>query len=309
VTESCASRNLIFLSNHHLPPKNMSSTSKEEGVKLLFGCIPSGRLRFPKLPFKRKRTQPQEPLELEKHARDEQAALKDELDEERAKFARFKAEAAGEKRDLEDQIRQLKELMEAQVKEIGLKDADIQRLRMDGDTMRAKVSRIEKGNRSQQLTRFVIFHTQLTELRAAEKRAEELSTRLADTEKLLTDRTTELSAAQVFLTKVDDVSEAEVVGMIDNLNTLIVSASGALSDAWDQREPIPGTLVDESDLEQLRNDFGILMAEQIAARNTVAVNLAAQMHLCRFIARITSGWGPAGGNIATIYGMISTKGK
>lgn len=99
--------------------------------------------------------------------------------------------------------------------------------------------------------------------------------------------------------------------MIDNLNTLISSASGALSDTWDQRDPIPGTLIDESDMEQIRNDFGNLIAEQIAERNSVAVNLAVQMHLGLFIERVTSGWGggSAAGNIAKIYGMISTKGK
>lgn len=151
----------------------------------------------------------------------------------------------------------------------------------------------------------------LVELRGADTRAQQLSTRLVETEKLLNERTTELSAAQVFLTKVDAVSEAEVVGMIDNLNTLICSASGALSDTWDQREPIPGTLTDESDVEQIRQDFGDLMAEQIAARNTVAVNLAIQMHLGQFIEQITSGWGdgPAAGNLAEIYGVISTQGK
>lgn len=156
---------------------------------------------------------------------------------------------------------------------------------------------------------FSIFNTKLAELRAADARAKELSKVLTETKKLLDERTTELSAAQVFLTKVDDVSESEVVGMINNLNTLICSASGALSDTWDQREPIPGTLNDE--LEQIRQLFGDSMADQIAARNPVAVNLAVQMHLGQFIERITSGWGggPAETNLAKIYGMISTKGK
>jgi hypothetical protein len=134
---------------------------------------------------------------------------------------------------------------------------------------------------------------------------------LAEREKLLNERTTELNAAQVFLTKVDAVSEAEVVGMVDNINTLICSASGALSDTWDQQDPIPGALVEESHLEQIRSEFGTLIVEQIGARDSVAVNLAIQIYLSRFIERITSSWGSgeAAANLADIYGMISTKGK
>ena len=130
-------------------------------------------------------------------------------------------------------------------------------------------------------------------------------------DKLLTERTTELNAAQAFLTRVDAVSEAEVVGMVDNLNTLISSASGALSDVWDQRDPVPGTLVDDLDSEQVRDNFGELMSEQIAARNSVAVTLAIQMCLVYFIERVTSSWGDGAvaGALGEIYGMISTKGR
>jgi len=121
----------------------------------------------------------------------------------------------------------------------------------------------------------------------------------------------ELNAAQAFLTKVDAVSEAEVVGMIENLNTLISSASGALSDTWDSREPIPGALVEDPGLKQIRDYFGNSMVEQIDARNSVAVTLAIQMCLGYFIEGVTSGWG--GGEVAVglgeIYGMISAKGK
>ena len=130
-------------------------------------------------------------------------------------------------------------------------------------------------------------------------------------DKLLSERTTELNAAQAFLTRADAVLEAEVVGMIENLNTLISSASGAISVAWDQQEPASGTLFEEPDVEGIRDYFGSLMAEQIAARNSVAINLAIQTCLSCFIEQVTSGWGggQAAGTLAEIYTMISTKGK
>ena len=130
-------------------------------------------------------------------------------------------------------------------------------------------------------------------------------------EKLLSERTTELNAAQAFLTRADAVSEAEVVGMIENLNTLISSASGAVSAAWDQREFASGTLSEEPDVEGIRDYFGNSMVEQIAARNSVAINLAIQTRLGYFVEQVTSGWGigQAAGTLAEIYTMISTKGK
>ena len=151
----------------------------------------------------------------------------------------------------------------------------------------------------------------LAESRATTAHVQELSARLFEKDKLLSERTAELSAAQAFLTRVDAVSEAEVVGMVENLNTLISSASGALSDTWDQRTPVPGALIEEPGAGQIRDYFGSLVFEQVTLRNPVAVTLAVEMYLVRFVERVTSGWG--GGDAARamgeIYGKISTEGK
>ena len=131
-------------------------------------------------------------------------------------------------------------------------------------------------------------------------------------DKLLSERTAELSAAQAFLTRADAVSEAEVVGMIENLNTLINSASAAISVTWDdQRDHVPGMLSEEFDMKQICDNFGSSMVEQIAAKNSVAVNLAIQTCLGYFIELVTSGWGggQAAGTLADIHTTISTKGK
>jgi len=139
---------------------------------------------------------------------------------------------------------------------------------------------------------------------------EELSAQLAKRDKLLGERTTELKAAQAFLTRVDAISEAEVMGMVDNLNALISSVPGAL-DSWDHRDPVPEAVVDELDMKKIRDNLGNPVFEQITARDPVAVNLAIQMSLGHFIERVTSGWGggQVAGALGEIYGMISTKGK
>ena len=66
---------------------------------------------------------------------------------------------------------------------------------------------------------------------AAVAHTRELSAQLFTMDKLLSERTTELQAAQAFLSRVDTVSEAGLVGMVDNLNSLISSASSAISNA------------------------------------------------------------------------------
>ena len=151
----------------------------------------------------------------------------------------------------------------------------------------------------------------LAESRTTVAHVQELSARLSEKDKLLSERTAELSAAQVFLTRVDAVSEAEVVGMVENLNTLISSASGALSDTWDQRTPVPGALIEEPGAGQIRDYFGSLVFEQVTLRNPVAVTLAVEMYLVQYVERVTSGWGggDAAGAMGEIYGKISAEGK
>lgn len=138
-----------------------------------------------------------------------------------------------------------------------------------------------------------------------------MTTRLSEKDKLLSERTTELTAAQAFLTRVDAVSEAEVVAMVESLNTLISSASGAISNTWDQRTPVPGTLVEESVPDKIRGYFGDMMFEQIAARDSVTVALAVEAYLAQFVERVTSGWGggDAAETLGKIYEGIFTEGK
>ena len=99
--------------------------------------------------------------------------------------------------------------------------------------------------------------------------------------------------------------------MVENLNTLISSASGALSATWDQREPVLETLLDEPSFKQVRDYFGNSMFKEVAARNPVAVTLAFEMYLVQFVEQVTSGWGGgvAAGVLGEIYRMISTKGE
>ena len=151
----------------------------------------------------------------------------------------------------------------------------------------------------------------LAESRTTVAHVQELSARLSEKDKLLSERTAELSAAQAFLTRVDAVSEAEVVGMVENLNTLISSASGTLSDTWDQRTPVPGALIEEPGAGKIRDYFGSLVFEQVTLRNPVAVTLAVEMYLVQFVEQVTSGWGggDAARTMGEIYGKISTEGK
>ena len=49
-------------------------------------------------------------------------------------------------------------------------------------------------------------------------------------ETLLSVRTAELRTAQAILTKVDDVTDAEVLAILNNVNSLIFQTSAAIAD-------------------------------------------------------------------------------
>jgi len=245
------------------------------------------------------------------------AALELELAKQRAECARLeleyqrtKAEAdafADVKGKLEDELREVKELLEARGNEVGKKDTNIQQLESE---MKTKVGHVG-GGQIPTADIFAIPFAKLNELRTTLTHTQELSTRLSEKDRLLSERTMELSAARAFLTRVDAVSEAEVVGMVENLNALISSASSALAATWDQQEPVPGTLVDEPSFKRVRDYFGNLMFEEIAARNSVAVTLAFEVYLVQFVEQVTSGWGGgvAAGVLGEIYEMISAEGE
>lgn len=154
------------------------------------------------------------------------------------------------------------------------------------------------------------FLEKFTEPSSTAGRIHESPARLAEKDKSLMERTAELNAAHAFLIRVNAVSEEVVVGMAENLNILISSTSGAL-DSWDCQGPVPVTLVEELDTNQIRGNPGSLVSGQITTRNPVAANLAIQMSLGYFVERVTSDWGgvQATGILGEIYCIVSIKGK
>ena len=132
----------------------MSSTPEEKPepkrVKFLF-CIPLPLpLPLPS-PFNRKKRQTQELIPLDKHDGADQTladatkASEQELTEAKVELAKIKAERDETKGKYEDEIRDTKERLEAQEKEGGKKDADIQRLETEANAMRSKVGSVEDG--------------------------------------------------------------------------------------------------------------------------------------------------------------------
>ena len=99
-------------------------------VKLFF-CIP---LRSP---FRKKA--PKEDIQLEKP---DAKAIEQQLVEERAKYARLKAEADETRGKFENEIREIKE---TRAREVRGKDEHIQQLEKEASQMREMVCRVENG--------------------------------------------------------------------------------------------------------------------------------------------------------------------
>lgn len=117
----------------------------------LLGCTPPFKFKFRFL--RRKKRVPQEPIPTEKGAEDGPTpadtlkALEHELAEEKEKVARLIAEAATDadaRRKLEDENKEVGELVEARGSEIGQRDTEIQRLEKDKTAMREKVGGVKR---------------------------------------------------------------------------------------------------------------------------------------------------------------------
>lgn len=137
-----ASRNLIFLSFHHLHSTDMPSFLK----KIKFPCIPSKKAA-------RKGSRPGQGVKGGTTPADkvpepditEEKTRSERFEEENRRIRDNADELAEANRKLEEELRQVKQRLEAQEKELADKNARLQRLEKHTSELREKVGRVESG--------------------------------------------------------------------------------------------------------------------------------------------------------------------
>lgn len=139
---------------------------------------------------------------------------------------------------------------------------------------------------------------------------------LERTNELLSERTKELSGAQSFLSTTDRLSEAEVLGIVRDLNQNIFQAAANLSEEWEKLASTQSARVIMSDktLEDFSQFYGPIPIYRASQWDPVAVTFLVQVCLCHLSAQITTSWrckrdGDQLGILSSIYKHLSAFGK
>ena len=139
---------------------------------------------------------------------------------------------------------------------------------------------------------------------------------LAKANELSTARLTELARAQSFLST-DHISEAEVLGIVRDLNENIIQLAANLTDEWGKlKSPQPNsrTIITKQELDAFMQLHGRSLVRRVRNRDPPAVAFLVQSCLCYAVTQITLGWrrdlsDERPWRLGSVYKRLSTYGK
>ena len=140
---------------------------------------------------------------------------------------------------------------------------------------------------------------------------------LAKSNELSTARSAELATAQYFLSTTDRISEAEVLGIVRDLNENIIKIAASLTDEWGRiRSPQPNgkPTFTKKELDELVQLHGRTLVHRVRNRDPPAVAFLVQSCLCYAVTQITLGWrrdlsDERPWRLGSVYKRLSTDGK
>ena len=140
---------------------------------------------------------------------------------------------------------------------------------------------------------------------------------LEKTSELSMARSRELAKAQTFLSTTDRISEAEVLGIVRDLNENIIKIAANLTNEWGRlRSPQPNsrTIFTKQELDALMQLHGRTLVHRVRNRDPPAVAFLVQSCLCYAVTQITLGWrrdlsDERPWRLGSIYKRLITDGK
>ena len=136
---------------------------------------------------------------------------------------------------------------------------------------------------------------------------------------LLETRTSELEGAQIFLTKADTFSGADLILMVEGLNTDILETAAYITDTFDfgQSSQAISTRRQQSVHESVESGLGKIMTNLLMqhGRDQMLIQIAVQAYLSRWCHHIASVWIIDAQNtglsdtLADLYEIISANGE
>ena len=147
------------------------------------------------------------------------------------------------------------------------------------------------------------------EMEVQARQARSMQERLKKTEELLQARTAEPSEAQTFSSKVDRLSEMEVLDIVRDLNENIYQVAIILTGAWEKLESSQTTGPTEVDLTSQRRDP--VLVQLARKRDLTGLTFLLQSFLCHQAVDMTSSWAHSRefGALEYVYQCLSASSK
>ena len=188
------------------------------------------------------------------------------------------AVGSGDLGKLRQEIKDLRTRLDKEKAEKGELKRDKKRLEVEGKDKDEQIKSLEQEN--EDLRGTVESQTKLTQ---------EAEEKLTKTEGLLATRSAEFNGSRAFLSTKDRLSEAEVLGIVRDLNENIYQVSVKLTEEWEKFE---------SSRKTTKKDAGptppptrvIALVRLVHEQDPTSIAFLLQMRLCTQALNITSSW-------------------
>ena len=203
------------------------------------------------------------------------------------------------------------DLVERQKAKIDAQKAEILRLR----SSKRRRARKYRASLKQMARRELHFgkvtgaHEEILEKR--DQRINAMEDELTRAKDLLTARSAELVVVRSFLSTTDHTSEAEVLGIVRDLNKNMCQVATDLAKEWKklklpQSNNTPGAVIDS-----FYRSYSPTLVNQLLDGDSEAVALVIRSCLCALTTRIAFGWrrGKELGSLGSVYKSLSASGK
>ena len=201
-------------------------------------------------------------------------------------------ERVPEHEEIEVQRREIEDLVRKQKARIEVQAAEIVRLRSSKEKYargcrdaRERIAKLDHEFGE-------VCRDHEVALKKRDRRMRAIEDELAQTKELLAARSTELSGAQSFLSTTDRLSEAEVLGIVRDLNENIFQVAANITEEWEKLGPTRprGFFITKEDIKALSDYHGAALVHHVLDRDPAAVTFLIQSCLCRIAADIASSW-------------------
>lgn len=150
-------------------------------------------------------------------------------------------------------------------------------------------------------------------LEKRDRHIQEMTDRLTRTEELLAVKSAELTVAQSFLSTTDHLSEAEVLGIVRDLNENVFQVAANLAEEWEKlgSSRAGRSTISQDEVDVFSQFYGPALIQSVLNRDSAAVSFLVQSCLCYVATEITSSWDrdqqPA--ILGPLYQRLSTSGE